>query len=186
MMELKLNKESELSFDINIEGSKETPKARLLLEMEDSMELAISGTVKEGVVTIKIPSLLALKEKLSGDNVKGYLEVIVDNNYFIPWEENFSLKEPITVQAESIAVKKQKEIKITLGKNRIVEKNEVITLSNKDFRIPKTNILLESGDKIEVLSESDEGFSDAIEIVESFTIPGTKTIISKRNRVKII
>ncbi len=185
MIELKLNKESELSFDINIEGSKETPKARLILEMEDSMELAIAGTVKEGVVEVKVPSLLALKEKLSGDNVKGYLEVIVDSSYFIPWEEYFDLKEPITVQAESKTVKKQKEIKITVGKNKIVEKNEVVIM-HRDFQIPKTKVLLESGDKFEILSEKDDGFSKAIEVKESFTIPGTKTVISKRNRLKLL
>ena len=185
MMELKLNKESELSFDINVEGSKETPRARLILEMEDSMELAIKGSVKEGSVTVKVPSLMSLKEKLSGDNVRGYLEVIVDNGYFVPWEEYFSLKAPVTVQAESTEVTKQPEIKISVGKNKIVEKNEVIIIK-KDFKIPGTSVLLEAGDKFEVISESDSGYEKGIKIVESFTIPGTSTTVSKQNKLRLL
>ncbi len=185
MIELKLNKESELSFDINIEGSEETPKARLILEMDNSMELAITGTVSKGSVKVKVPSLMDLKEKLKGENVKGYLEVIVDSNYFVPWDEYFNLKHPVTVQAESTKVKKQKEIKITVGKNKIEEKNEIVTIK-KDFQIPKTKVLMEKNDRFEVLSEGDEGWDKGIKIVESFTIPGTKTLISKQNRVRLL
>ncbi len=186
MIELKLNKESELSFEINIEGSEETPKARLMLEMEDKMELSIAGVIKEGQVSVVVPSLMDLKEKLSGENVKGRLEVIVDNNFFIPWEEYFSLKAPITVQAESAEVKtlKTPEIKISVKSKKFEETKEIVKLS-KDFRIPKTNILLEKGDVFEILDESDEGFDRGIVLGEGFTIPGTNTKLSKHNRIKI-
>ncbi len=186
MIELKLNKESELSFDINIEGSDAEPKARLILEMEDNMELAISGNVQEGTVSVQVPSLLALKEKLKEDKVKGYLEVIVDNGYFIPWQEYFNLKEPITVQAEATQVSlKQKEIKITMGKNNFKEKSEIVQVK-KNFQIPKTRMLLEKGDKFMILSKGDVGFDEAVKIEQSFTIPGTKTVISKESRLKFL
>lgn len=187
MIELKLNKESELSFEINIEGSNEKPRVRLMLEMDNKMKLAIEGTILEGQAKVVVPSLMDLKEKLSGENVKGSLEVIVDNNFFIPWEEYFSLKAPITVQAESTKVENNKtpEIKISVKSNKIKETKEIIKLQ-KDFRIPKTNVLLEAGDVFEVLSENDEGFDTAIQLQEGFTIPGTKNTISKYNRIKIM
>lgn len=186
MIELKLNKESELSFEINVEGSKEPPKARLIFEVDSNMELALKGKIQEGNVKVSVPSLMDLKEKLSGENVKGYLEVIVDNNYFVPWEEHFSLKAPITVQAESASAPvKQSEIKISLGKKNLVEKNEIVELK-ADFRIPKTNVLLEAGDKFEILSSGDEKYGAGIKIMESFTIPGTTSTISKQNRIRLI
>jgi len=187
MMELKLNKESELSFDLDIEGSSDAPKARLILEMEDKMELAIKGSFSEGTVTVEVPSLLSLKEKLKGDTVKGYLEVIVDSNYFVPWEESFSLKAPITVKAESTGQVKQKtkEIKISVKGKRIEEHNESFIVAS-DFRIPGTQILLEAGDKFEVLKSTDPGFYNELKLVESFTLPGSSKVISKLDRLKII
>jgi len=185
MIDLKLNKESELSFELNIEGNKSTPKARLIFEIDNQMELAIIGKISENSVKITVPSLMDLKEKLSGENVKGYLEVIVDESYFVPWDELFSLTAPITVQAESTKIVNNKapEIKISVkSSNKPREKVKLL----KDFRIPGTNILLEANDTFEVLYESDAGFNEAIVIREGFTIPDTETIISKHSRIKIL
>lgn len=189
MIELKLNKESELSFEINVEGSDKKPRARLMFEMEDKMELALEGKVNENSVNVTVPSLMDLREKLSGDNIKGYLEVIVDETYFVPWEEYFSLKAPVTVQAESTKVDTQEspDIKISVKTKKIKEKTAEVTII-EDYQIPKTRILLEKGDKIKILSETSKEYNDedSYEIVEGFTVPGTKVFVSKNDRIKVI
>ena len=141
MMELKLNKESKLSFEMNIEGNKETPKARLMFEMEDGLELALKGKITEGTIEVEIPSLMDLKEKLSGDNVRGYLEVMVDGNYFIPWDETFSLKAPVTVQAESTGITSEtNEIKITFNAS-FMHRQIIGDFGNSDFNSDRAQSL---------------------------------------------
>ena len=186
MIELRLNKESKLSFEMNIEGNKEKPKARLIFEMGNKMELAIAGKITEGKIEVTIPSLMDLKEKLSGDNVRGYIEVISDSTYFVPWEDYFSLKAPVSVQVESTSVKSEENnIRISIKETSVNESIEVVNIT-KNYKIPKTKILLEAGDKVEILSEKDEHFKDAYKIEETFQIPGTTTVISKQNRIRLV
>lgn len=128
MMDLKINKTSELSFKLNIQGSTAPPKARLVFKMNENSELAINGKVVEnGRVKVEIPPLVDLKEKFNSNITHAYLEVIIDENYFKPWEGEFNFKQPLVVTAESeedVSEEPIKENKVSIEIEDLKEKEE--------------------------------------------------------------
>ena len=82
MMDLKINKTSELSFKLNIQGSSAAPRARLVFKMDESSELAINGKIENSRVKVEIPPFADIKEKFTSNITHAYLEVIIDENYF--------------------------------------------------------------------------------------------------------
>lgn len=188
MIELKLNKESELTFNINIEGSENPPKAKLVFGLNENMELGIKGTFKdEGHLTVSVPSLLDLKERFNDEKVRGYLEVVVEDSYHIPWEDDFNLKTPVTVKAEESTVKKEdpkKEIKISINSIKEKEKKTEYTFQEQ-FLVPKTKMLFEKGDKIEIVDAKATG-ENVYSLKEGFILPGTDIQVSRQSKIRII
>lgn len=125
MIDLRLDRESELSFTLNIEGSTSPPRSRLVLKMNDDFELALKGKVEGDKVYVDIPILTTFKESFSGKVIQAYLEVVVDENYFIPWEDNFYLEQPLIVQVEQSEegiIKEEKKTKISISIDNFKEK----------------------------------------------------------------
>jgi hypothetical protein len=103
MLNLQTTKPSELTFKLNVEGSKSTPESRLVLKIDDNSEIAFKGNVNEDLATVNIPPLNQFEDILgTKKTINGYFEVIVENNYFTPWKGGFTIVRPLKVSAESV------------------------------------------------------------------------------------
>ena len=125
MIELDFSKKPELIFQLNIEGNKSVPKANLVIKIDEKKSLKIEGFVVNDQV--KISPDTSLKEIINKEQYKAFLEVIVDNNYFVPWEDTISIHYPIKITAESQYIESDK-ISVK-SKEVIIENKEENNLS---------------------------------------------------------
>jgi hypothetical protein len=107
-IDLDLDNENELTFNVVIEGTRPgEPLCRLMIENED-MSLSMQGDfLPNNEVTIVIPPL---KGMLKEGNYDSYLEVLVDDRVFIPLEMKINFEESVKVMAEAIKRKKRKPV----------------------------------------------------------------------------
>lgn len=101
MVEVHLKKRAELQFQLHIEGTEVPPTSKLRIPLKEG-ELVFPGVVSGDVVTIQIPSLAPYKEQLGGTSIQATLQVVLEENYFEPWQDTISIINPISVQAEAV------------------------------------------------------------------------------------
>jgi len=111
MMNIKADKEFNLSFKVNVEGSNEKPDVRFAFVMPNGVNISFPGQYNgNDMVEVSLPSLesLGLFNETSSINAK--LEVIVENNYFVPWNDTIGIRHPVRVSAESVEYDKQETL----------------------------------------------------------------------------
>ncbi len=99
-----------LKFSVDVSGSEETPKPRLVIPISDKgISLVFEGTMKNGEVEVNISELIKLTDskKFSGE-----LEVVVDDSIFYPWKDSIVIKESTQVKASIKSTKKLNEDKV--------------------------------------------------------------------------
>jgi len=119
MYTLYVDKTEDFKCNIGVEGAniKDT-QARLILESKD-MNLLYEGTVSsDGSCTIPVKKLKNILEE--GTTGKMKLEVIAEDTFFSPWEDNFTVKAKKQVKVEVIGSDKPmvKETKINVTVNK--------------------------------------------------------------------
>jgi hypothetical protein len=104
-MELFKNKETDLEFKLNLEGNSSSPDARLLIESTGGIFIGVRAHISEGVVSVRVPALASImKETPSSCNM--LLEVMVDEGYYVPWQEaSVPVKSETTVTVSEATVK---------------------------------------------------------------------------------
>jgi flagellar biosynthesis GTPase FlhF len=138
MIDLRTNKESELSFRLNIEGTlDEAPRARLIIKLNNQSAIAIDGEVLNDKVKVTIPPLQnSLREDTIGNQAECFLEIMLGEYYFVPWENTFNFKRPVSVTAEAAEyndLKESKEdTKVSITVDDIVEKDSPEKLEEKE------------------------------------------------------
>lgn len=111
MMNVRADKEFDLSFKVNVEGSEEKPDVRFAFVMPNGVNVSFPGRYTEDdLVEVSLPSLesLGLFRETSAVNAK--LEVIIENNYFIPWKDKIGIRHPVRVSAESVEYETQETL----------------------------------------------------------------------------
>jgi len=108
IIELDLDNENEMTFNVVIEGTRPgEPLCRLMIENED-MSFSMQGDfLPNNEVAIVIPPLKGILKEGKYDS---YLEVLVDDRVFIPLEMKINFEESIKVVAESKFQKKKKRL----------------------------------------------------------------------------
>lgn len=102
MIEIQLNKDAELTFKLDIEGSDQTPQSKFSLQLAEG-ELVLPGIIEKDKTTIRIPALTKFRESL-GKTAKASLNIYIGDSYFTPWEDTITISEPISVKAEAVDV----------------------------------------------------------------------------------
>jgi len=107
-IDLTLDNNNELTFQINIEGSSPAkPSCRFLIEGED-MSLAFPGDIeRDGIVHVNIPPL---EKILKEGSYNSGLEVIVDDRVFVPLTLTTSFEKSVKVTAEAVTRKKRQSV----------------------------------------------------------------------------
>lgn len=102
MMRIKADKEFELRFKVDVKGSKETPETRFVFEMANGIKVGFPGQKSGKLVNVPFPTLDSLGIFAENETLNAKLEVIVEGNYFVPWQDKVQLLQPIRVSAESV------------------------------------------------------------------------------------
>ena len=148
LIELKLDENNELVFEVNIQGTDAAdakPVIRYIIE-DKKLSYTFLGNIKNGNVNVDVPILTdTIKEGVYSSK----LEVIIGDHYFVPLETNVEFKKSLTVTAESVVVNKKQVIsensdqpqtvteqpvavaKIVSHQTKKVTDDEIVTLKQK-------------------------------------------------------
>ena len=125
---LMIDEENELTFQVQIEGTRPgEAKCRLMLEIDD-MSLAFSGRSNGEEVEVILPPLDHVLKEGSYDMT---LEVMVDDRYFEPLKIQGDFEKRLKVTAESVRVK---------TKPRVTTSASLVEVKRKESEAPKVRV----------------------------------------------
>lgn len=139
--------------------------ARLVVESHDGLNLIFKGRIEDGKCIIPIKRLKGLLDENSRGNM--HLEMVVEDTYFKPWEEDFiveehtSVKVKVSEQKSSPSNKPILEVKIAnpIIKPPVKQQNSFAAPSTeiaaicKRFGIGKNNVMTRKADFAQILKE---------------------------------
>jgi len=146
-IDLMIDEENELTFQVQIEGTRPgTAKCRLMLESK-GMSLAFEGQSSGEEVSVTLPPLDHI---LKEGNYDMTLEVVVDDRFFEPLKLQGTFEKRLKVTAESVTVRSKPKVKTSASLVEVKKKNDRparVNVSNNTRR--KTNVVSESNRKKE-------------------------------------
>lgn len=131
-MIINIDETKKISFDINVQGAQyDDIKGALRIKM-DGIEFGFPVEVNEGTVSVTIPPLNELLKNLDdGDTYKAKLEMVVSDQYIVPWEDDITIEKPVSISAEVKMEESVKDKKVSIGIKKINEKCEKKTKKKK-------------------------------------------------------
>lgn len=141
MLNIFTDKEATLKFGLNVEGNKSQPTARLVLLLESGLNFFVKAKIEEGIAYVNVPPLKTILKNSPSNTAKTFLEVIVDDSYYVPWKDTCELKESVSIKVnENVEVTQQTEtIKIHVQSAPIEEEAPILF---KDSELKKEMSLL--------------------------------------------
>jgi len=94
--------------------------SRIIVESND-LNLVFPGEINNGTCTVPIKKLKGILEE--GDKGKIKLEIIVEDVYFKPWEEDFIVEEHTSVKVKVQEHKNPEKPSITIKVPRAIQEN---------------------------------------------------------------
>lgn len=141
-IDLMIDEENELTFQVQIEGTRPgTAKCRLMLESKN-MSLAFEGQSTGDEVSVTLPPLDHI---LKEGNYDMTLEVVVDDRFFEPLKLQGTFEKRLKVTAESVTVRSKPKVKTSASLVEVKKKSDKparVNVSNKTKR--KRNVVAES------------------------------------------
>ena len=118
---LMIDEENELTFQVQIEGTRPgTAKCRLMRE-SNSMSLAFEGQSSNDEVSVTLPPLDHILKEGVYDMT---LEVVVDDRFFEPLKLQGEFEKRLKVTAESVKVKTKPKVKTTASLVEVKKKDK--------------------------------------------------------------
>lgn len=129
-IELMIDEENELTFQVQIEGTRPgKAKCRLMLESKN-MSFAFEGQSMGDEVSVTLPPLDHILKEGTYDMT---LEVVVDERYFEPLKMQGAFEKRLKVTAESVTVRSKPRVKTTASLVEVKKKSKTgnIQVKNK-------------------------------------------------------
>ena len=129
-IELMIDEENELTFQVQIEGTRPgKAKCRLMLESKD-MSFAFEGQSTGDEVSVTLPPLDHILKEGTYDMT---LEVVVDERYFEPLKIQGAFEKRLKVTAESVTVRSKPKVKTSASLVEVKKKSKTgrIQVKNK-------------------------------------------------------
>tara|TARA_R110000822_G_scaffold162809_2_gene303140 strand:+ start:276 stop:776 length:501 start_codon:yes stop_codon:yes gene_type:complete len=124
-IDLMIDEENELTFQVQIEGTRPgTSRCRLMLESED-MTLAFEGQSTGDEVSVTLPPLTHVLKEGTYDMT---LEVVVDDRFFEPLKLKGSFEKRLKVTAESVTVRTRPKVKTSASLVEVKKNNQHVKL----------------------------------------------------------
>lgn len=145
MFELNTNEVRNLQFEVSIQGINYDELSGSLKFIIDDVEYGFPVKIFKEHVEVEVPPLneVVAKKMSSGDIVECKLDIFGNGFYLNPWDGQFELKSPISVETKTVksfnAEKKQKSFKATLKE----EKQDTSEVVNKSISNDDKEALLE-------------------------------------------
>lgn len=156
IIDLDLDDENEITFKVQIEGTRPgEPLCRLMIEGNNMTHTIIGDFKENNEVVITIPSM---KSIINEGKYNSYLEVLVDDRVFIPLEMQFSFENSVKVVAESVTRKRKNNIVasatfVNSSKTKIKPSKQKKEVLKEKFKHPAKKQKTESKD--DIYSEND-------------------------------
>jgi len=145
-IELMIDEENELTFQVQVEGTRPgTAKCRLMLESKNMM-LAFEGQSTGDEVAVTLPPLDHIIKEGTYDMT---LEVVVDDRFFEPLKLQGAFEKRLKVTAEAVTVRSKPKVRTSAS---LVEVNR----QNKPAKVKVSN-----RSKEKVIREKKETLTDA-------------------------
>lgn len=139
IVELKLDEENELLFNVHIEGTSASSVAVRMMCESENYKAYFDGKFNGNEVQVIVPELKKDSSFLENKNYNAHLEIVIENKFFIPLKFNVKFKESIKIQAEMVNKNSDKEIiQETTNVFDVVKKNNPVvtaTIVNKEERL---------------------------------------------------
>lgn len=160
-IDLLLDEENELTFQLNIEGTRPAEsKCRLKIDNSDIGLIFEADYATQGEVSVLLPPLThVLKEGLYDMT----LEVIVDEKYFTPLTIKGNFEKSVKVTAEAV-VKKKEKIKTRVSAATLVE---APSRKSKDTKMPVSVKNSKTSSQPKKVKSSTVKDSDIMKIIEA-------------------
>jgi hypothetical protein len=129
-IDLMIDEENELTFQVQIEGTRPgKAKCRLMLESKD-MSFAFEGQSTGDEVSVTLPPLDHILKEGTYDMT---LEVVVDERYFEPLKIQGAFEKRLKVTAESVTVRSKPKVKTSASLVEVKKKTKTgeIQVKNK-------------------------------------------------------
>ncbi len=155
-IDLMIDEENELTFQVQIEGTRPgSAKCRLMLESKE-MALAFVGQSTGDEVSVTLPPLDHVLKEGTYDMT---LEVVVDDRFFEPLKLQGAFEKRLKVTAEAVTVRSKPKVRTSAS---LVEVNK----NNKSGKIKVSN-----RPKRKVINEKKENLTDQdiMNIIKSLT-----------------
>tara|TARA_Y100000593_G_C4213348_1_gene288001 strand:+ start:192 stop:722 length:531 start_codon:yes stop_codon:yes gene_type:complete len=169
-IDLLLDEENELTFQLNIEGNAPgDAKCRLRLENDGIGLLFEANSHEKGEVTVVLPPL---SHVIREGNYDMTLEVVVDDKFFEPLTLTGSFEKSVRVTAETV-IRKPKRKKTNVTTAPLKETNTpVVTVRNSKSGRKSTKTILESKPKTTSKKTTSVTDKDILELIEALSKKG--------------
>jgi hypothetical protein len=141
-MIINIDETKKISFDINVQGAQYDDIKGALRIKTNNIEFGFPIEVNDGTVSVNIPPLNELLKNLDdGDVYKAKLEMVVSDQYIVPWEDDITIEKPVSISAEVKMEESIKDKKVLIGITKINEKCEKKSKkkeSKEKIKKPKT------------------------------------------------
>lgn len=151
MIKVSSKKPTTIGFRIEIQGNTSVPLVRFIIKNEENVGFVFKTNIYDDKVMVNLPPLNSVSNTLVEGDFNSFLEVIVDESYFIPWEGQVSVSSPVQVKAtvETDVENKEKSKNVfsvtasSIDDNKeesfINTKKQVIKEENKQTKSEKEN-----------------------------------------------
>ena len=120
-IELMIDEENELTFQVQVEGTRPgTAKCRLMLESKNMM-LAFEGQSTGDEVAVTLPPLDHIIKEGTYDMT---LEVVVDDRFFEPLKLQGAFEKRLKVTAEAVTVRSKPKVRTSASLVEVNRKNK--------------------------------------------------------------
>lgn len=158
-------KSTNLRFNLNILGSQEQPSVRLMMNFSEDYSVALEGSVLEGVATVKVPHMPFL-ESINASSIPAKLEVVVDGQFFVPWQDNLEIKKEVKVESVALDDQEYKEEKASVSVNAIYEEEDSEDSEGEEEELDEASCPSDNEEKEETETEKEPEEEKKEETVE--------------------
>jgi len=151
MIELSSTDTTTIGFKINIEGNTQEPKARFILKINDDFSMLFPCRVFEDKAIVNVPALSFIFN-LGEEALEAFLEVYVDESFFVPWYGSAVIKKPKKIEARL-----DNNIEVTYKRNEI---NPFESFKSKELEEEIKEEVIKTKSLREQMVEDAETFGD--------------------------
>jgi hypothetical protein len=123
MVQINSGMVTHLSFKISIEGGSPVSRVQISIHLDDKMKLTYIGNYLDNTATFAIEGFE--KYGKSGTTYPFDLEIFMENQYFVPLQDHFTLKAPTLVKADLVKSNEEPVKPSPKVNAEMLEKNEL-------------------------------------------------------------